>query len=232
MATFTIALKDVLTSTSDIGLNEYPIFDEAYRVGLNKKIIDHYHNQEIGQETVDMFIFAMKRKMNEIMPFYNQMYTSQLLEIDPLLTFRSTSHGTGSGTADGTSTNTGAATNSSGSDSASTALNSNYPQTALTETEQYADTGASSTSNSTATGSADTVDNSANTNAQTSMSQNDTSGFSGSMSQLLLQYRETFVNLDLAVIGELSTLFMLLWDNGDQFSQGYGFYPYFTRGGF
>jgi len=54
---------------TDLGLSEYPIFDEEYRVGLNKKIIDHFWNREIGHESVDQFKFNLKRRMNEVMPF-------------------------------------------------------------------------------------------------------------------------------------------------------------------
>jgi hypothetical protein len=37
---------------SDIGLDDYPIFQEAYRETLNNKIIRHYYTREIGAETV------------------------------------------------------------------------------------------------------------------------------------------------------------------------------------
>lgn len=86
MAAFTMYLWEVMEHTADIGLSEYPIFDEEYREGLNKKITDHYYNREIGQETVEMFTFAMRRKMNEVMPYFNQLYESTRLEYDPLST--------------------------------------------------------------------------------------------------------------------------------------------------
>ena len=89
MATFTMTLNDVLSYGYDIGLQNdpqrgYPLFDEAYRPTLNARIIDHFRFQEIGEETVEMFIFALNRKMREIMPFYNEMYKSTLLSFSPL----------------------------------------------------------------------------------------------------------------------------------------------------
>ena len=61
-----------------IGLNEYPIFDEDYRIGLNDKIIDHFFFREIGFETAGQFAFYLRRTMNEIMPKYNALYLAQL----------------------------------------------------------------------------------------------------------------------------------------------------------
>ena len=57
-----------------IGLNEYPIFDESYRVTLNDMIINHYYFREIGFETAAQFAWYLKRTMREIMPKYNMMY--------------------------------------------------------------------------------------------------------------------------------------------------------------
>lgn len=67
-----------------LGLDTYPIFVENYRSVLNKKIIDHFYFREIGFETAAQFAFYMRRTMNEIMPYYNQLYKSELLELDPL----------------------------------------------------------------------------------------------------------------------------------------------------
>lgn len=65
---------------------DYPIFDEAYRGVLEKKILRHYYTREIGQETFGLFQLFLSDKMNEIMPYYNQLYESELLkhQIEPL----------------------------------------------------------------------------------------------------------------------------------------------------
>ena len=74
-----------------IGLAENPIFTESYRKTLNDKIIGHYMFDEIGSETPGRFRQRMKAKMNIIMPRYNQLYKSQLVEIRPFLTQEYTS---------------------------------------------------------------------------------------------------------------------------------------------
>ena len=52
-----------------------------------------------------------------------------------------------------------------------------------------------------------------------------TSGFNGSMSALLQEYRQTFLNIDLMVIQALEPLFMGIWGSGDMMTpipQSYG----------
>lgn len=63
---------------------DYPIFDEKYRKTLETKILKHYYTREIGLETVGLWKHFLDVKMNEIMPYYNQLYKSALLEYDPL----------------------------------------------------------------------------------------------------------------------------------------------------
>lgn len=62
---------------NDIGLGDYPIYDETHRDDLNKKIIRHYYLQEIGSETVAQFKHRLRDSMFLIMPRYN-WYFEQL----------------------------------------------------------------------------------------------------------------------------------------------------------
>lgn len=62
----------------------YPIFDEAYRAVLESKILLHYYTREIGEETVGLWKLRLKARMNEIMPYYNKLYESELLDFNPL----------------------------------------------------------------------------------------------------------------------------------------------------
>lgn len=87
MAFVTPQLRRVLDMGYDLGLKNYPIFSESHRQELNEKIINHFRYREIGYETVAQFIFALNRKMFEIMPFYNQLYESEELEISALTNY-------------------------------------------------------------------------------------------------------------------------------------------------
>lgn len=76
----------------------YPIFDDEYKEVLESKILKHYYTREIGFETYGLWKLKLDTKMNEIMPYYNQMYESARLEFDPLADTDLTKTNTGSGT--------------------------------------------------------------------------------------------------------------------------------------
>lgn len=59
-------------------------FDESYRPVLCKKILKHYYTREIGAETVGLWMLWLNTKLEEIMPYYNQLYRSELLQFNPM----------------------------------------------------------------------------------------------------------------------------------------------------
>lgn len=63
---------------------DFPIFDESYRTVLETKILKHYYTREIGLETAGLWKLKLDTKLNEIMPFYNQLYKSELIEFNPM----------------------------------------------------------------------------------------------------------------------------------------------------
>lgn len=83
MSKYTTELRYLIENDFDIGLKNYPIFDENYRELLNQKIINHYYFREIGMETAELFKRYLNTTMCEIMPYYNQLYKSELLEFNP-----------------------------------------------------------------------------------------------------------------------------------------------------
>ena len=78
-------LENPMWTDERLGLANYPIFDENYRSTLNQKIKDFYYFEEIGYETPARFCFKLRQKMNLIMPYYNKLYQSELLKIEPFL---------------------------------------------------------------------------------------------------------------------------------------------------
>ncbi|MBF1088285.1 MAG: hypothetical protein HXL39_08385, partial [Schaalia sp.] len=88
MADFTIevrAISEFVDIKAD-ALSDYPLFDEGYRDTLNDRIINHFWYREIAHETIDVWLRRLKVRMNEIMPYFNKWYTSELLKFDPLST--------------------------------------------------------------------------------------------------------------------------------------------------
>lgn len=68
--------REVITAAVPLVFDfDFPIFDENHRNTLCSKIISHYYNDEIAYETVGLFKFNLRTKMNEIMPYYNTLYT-------------------------------------------------------------------------------------------------------------------------------------------------------------
>lgn len=79
------SVNDILNKAAPLVFDfDFPIFDESYRSVLEKKILKHFYTREIGLETVGLWKLKLDTKMNEIMPFYNQLYKSELLEFNPL----------------------------------------------------------------------------------------------------------------------------------------------------
>ena len=70
-------------SWNKIFKTSWPIFNESYRETLCKKILSHYYTREVCAETVGLWKFWLNTKMNEIMPYYNQLYLSAQKDFDP-----------------------------------------------------------------------------------------------------------------------------------------------------
>lgn len=63
---------------------DFPIWSESYRNILETKILRHYFNKEIGFETFGLWQFYLESRMNEIMPYYNQLYLTTVKDYDYL----------------------------------------------------------------------------------------------------------------------------------------------------
>lgn len=233
MAKYTIELGRLIKSGFDIGLGDYPIFNENHRTELNNKIIQHYYHSEIGLETPALFKRYLNNKMCEIMPYYNKMCESEALEFNPLDTYDKT-------TTENRIQNTGAqsqvyanfqnydsGSNNSSNSNITNAKNvySDTPQGMLSETDVEGETYATnanignSTERGNATGSYNTNthgnNNSTTTNtgnlSQTIAKSEHGKDGTQSYSKLLEEYRQTILNIDMMIIDELSQLFMGIW---------------------
>lgn len=61
-----------------VGLDDYPLYDETHRDALNTKIVRRYYTREIGAETVGRWRMFVRDAMHSIMPYYNQLYESEV----------------------------------------------------------------------------------------------------------------------------------------------------------
>lgn len=230
MADFTIELRDVVRKlgADHIGLSDYPIFDEQYREFLNSKILDHYWYNEIAHETVDMFVHQVQVKMAEIMPYYNKWYEAESIDIDPLSTQDTRSTGGSKSKSHGSNRQQGSTSNennlASNGHSVSRTVQSEYPQARLSGNKDYA---TAATENKTdnhggqkVTGKADQSSRILQDSTGEASSESHSWGRSGHTAALIAAWRETFVNVDMMVIGELEPLFMGLHSSNDSFTGG------------
>lgn len=211
MSNYTVELRKIDERLIDDALSHYPIFSEGYRSTLNSKIKTHFWFNEIGHETIDIFIFQLKVKMNEIMPYYNQMYESELTKRDPFLTVRMTSKNTSNGSTRTTGETSEKGSSTSSTDAKSRAVQSETPQVMLSGNGDYA-TGAADSTSLTGVKSSSTSGGSQSTTSSSDGSGTATQeGFSGSMASLIQAHRDAIVNVDMMVIAQLEPLFMYVW---------------------
>lgn len=194
----------VLESSWDKIFNsDFPIFDENYRKPLCKKILKHYYTREIGAETVGLWKLWLNQRMNEIMPYYNQLYESELLKVEPFINIDVTKTHDNTDNTDREETSTVTNTNTERD------LFSDTPQGSLTnvENETYLTNARKITNDGNGTGTSNIKDDRTYKGTENIKGKN-----SGeNMSDMLIKFRKTFLNIDMMIINELSDLFMLLW---------------------
>lgn len=261
----------------------FPIFDEKYRSVLETKILKHFYTREIGLETVGLWKLKLNTKLNEIMPYFNQLYSSQLYTFNPFYdvdltrkhridgsgkrdtdttsntetehritvdeTGNTTTDNTGTSTSEGTSENTEVRTGTNNQTDDFVEKYSDTPQGAITDlradkyltnatirnddkkqtTSDNANANGKTGSNVNTTDNTEVEDsrntetngnNSSTTNGNVSATLTNTEDYletvqgkngAASYSKLLMEYRETFLNIDMMVIDRLEDLFMQLW---------------------
>lgn len=74
----------IANSWNKIFTSKAPFFDEEYRSILCQKILKHYYLREICCETVGIWILWINTRLEEIMPYYNQLYESAKIEFNPM----------------------------------------------------------------------------------------------------------------------------------------------------
>lgn len=229
-----VGLKDVKevvnAACPKIFDSDIPFFDEAYRLPLEKKILMHYYTREIGAETVALWKLWLNNRMREIMPYYNQLYESTLIEFNPLYTkdyteeYDKTGNRIGNREGSLVSTDNGNTTahGESQDNATSRRLYSDTPQGGLNgiESNTYL-TNATKNTGDTETNTDNTLDseNTKNQSTTEDTTEDTTENFvrrvagfdGGSSSKRLKEFRDTFLNIDLQIIEELGDLFINLW---------------------
>lgn len=210
-------IEDVLNKSWNKIFSDFPIFDEQYRAELCKKILRHYYTREICCETVGRWKLFLSDKMKTIMPYYNQLYNSELLKIQPLVSVdRSVTH-KGSGSETKTTNRNGGNTNTSRTDGSTDTWSyySDTPQGGINglDSNDYLTnaTHNKGTDGTISTLKGTTFDNETGTGNRNDSYVDKVLGYEGNQSEMLLKFRETFLNIDMMVIDELKDLFFTIY---------------------
>ena len=190
-----------------LGLADYPIFDETHRETLNNKIIRHYFMYEIGAETSGLFRMFVRDAMFMIMPYYNQLYLSEITAkgIQPLIDHARTIAEDATGTASNNA-NTSATSTSNAQD-----IFSDTPMSALNfdniKAGNYASTADFADASTTDSGKSDSSGTYGSKLSRTE------TGHDKAESELLLIWRDTFVNIDREIVEHdaVRECFMMIW---------------------
>ena len=220
------ARTEINTAMSDYPLYQTDptrtkIYGTAYSVPtrdvLNAKILNHYRFREIGQETFGRWLFELNTALNEIMPYYNQLFYSADQDFNPIYNVDYKKTIMGEQNANTNSTSTG--NDSSSNEEYTKSINSKTPQNELhigntgIDNVSYADDASWGKSSGSTTGTNTTTGNSSSNGSNSSVET--TKGNFGVVSaqDLIIKYRETIINIEQQIINDprIKELFMLIY---------------------
>lgn len=188
----------------------YPFYDEGQRIKFQQDFVRHFYMREICQETYGLWKHALRDWLIVEMPYYNKLFENASIDYDPLddVDYTRTTQTNGSSNVN---------TNSNGDSKITTTGNGNT---------KYIDTPQDNV-NSIAGGYLTAIQENSNSGMETSHSENaghsiGTSSGSGtetvkgkmgskSYAEMILQQRETFINVEKQIFEAMNVLFMQIY---------------------
>ena len=210
----------------------YPIYDTDHKPELETKILRHYYTREIGAETVGLWKLWLNDTLNLIMPKYNKLYQAEKEFLNRELNnidvehysmrdddftrtdnLHHTSNQTRTDNLHEASSGTGLSKDQY-SDTPQGTITNVDNNTYLTDYRRVDDTTSGTRDN---TGTQTTAGTGADTGTQKNAGTQELSGWERGYrggkiySELLADYAEKVLNIDLMIVNELSDLFIKLW---------------------
>ena len=210
MSSYTLELRH-LHETYKVFNFDYDFYTDSDVIKSNfeKKFIDEYYFNEIGMETVARFQHRLKTRLNKIMPYYKQLYQTELeskninflLNKDLVETFERSLESDSNSLNDLTVSNTGVNNN----------LESNIENgNASIDLDNGSLTNVSKSTLTDNTTSSSTVDDKTTQNETTRFISKGNIGITSS-AELLEKWRKVLINIDELIINECSDLFMMVY---------------------
>ena len=210
MSSYTLELRHI-HQTYKVFNFEYDFYtnSDIIKSKFEQKFIDEYYFHEIGQETVARFQHRLKTRLNKIMPYYKQLYDTEiaakdinfLLNKDLTETFERVVTGESSSINDLTVSDQGETNNKE-----SNIENGN----ASLELENGSLTNVSKTSLNNNTNSNNTSRDNTNQNEITTLKSQGNIGITSS-AELLDKWRSVIINIDQMIIDACDDLFMQVY---------------------
>lgn len=206
--------------------------NQVIKSNFENKFLDNYMFHELGQETVMRFKHFLKNKLNMLMPYYKQLYETELRcqDIDFMLnkdlteTFERTntsdkrSQTDNNSVSDITSQDTSNLTNSTNENNKESYLEQGLANLSVEDkltgvTNNTSDINQNATTNSTGSnvsqGTSTTIDSVADKEITKLISQGNIGVTSSA--ELLEKWRKVIINIDKQIIEECSSLFMQVY---------------------
>lgn len=210
MSSYTLELRHI-HQTHKVFNFDYDFYTDSniIKSKFEQKFIDEYYFHEIGQETVARFQHRLRTRLNKIMPYYKQLYDTEiaakdinfLLNKDLTETFERVVTGESSSINDLTVSDQGETNNKE-----SNIENGN----ASLELENGSLTNVSKTSLSNNTNSNNTSRDNTNQNEITTLKSQGNIGITSS-AELLEKWRSVIINIDQMIIDACDDLFMQVY---------------------
>lgn len=210
MSSYTLELRHI-HQTYKVFNFDYDFYTDSdiIKSKFEEKFIDEYFFHEIGQETVARFQHRLRTRLNKIMPYYKQLYETELaakdinflLNKDLTETFERVVTGESSSINDLTVSDQGETNNKE-----SNIENGN----ASLELENGSLTNVSKTSLSNNTNSNNTSRDNTNQNEITTLKSQGNIGITSS-AELLEKWRSVIINIDQMIIDACDDLFMQVY---------------------
>ena len=210
MSSYTLELRHI-HQTHKVFNFDYDFYTDSniIKSKFEQKFIDEYYFHEIGQETVARFQHRLRTRLNKIMPYYKQLYDTELaakdinflLNKDLTETFERVVTGESSSINDLTVSDQGETNNKE-----SNIENGN----ASLELENGSLTNVSKTSLSNNTNSNNTSRDNTNQSEITTLKSQGNIGITSS-AELLEKWRSVIINIDQMIIDACDDLFMQVY---------------------
>ena len=208
MSKYTLELNQIV---NDLDFNlfdfEYNLYDNDLKSAFEKKFINHFYFYEIGLTPIARFKKALQIKLNDIFPYYKQLYQTELrsAEIDFMLNKdlkeEYTRQLTGNSSINQSST--------SSSNDTSLNINNDTPQNKIDDLDQFMTSASKNTDNSTMNSNGTNTAENNSTETYRLVSQGNIGVTSSA--ELLEKWRNVIINIDQMIFEECNDLFMLIY---------------------